>query len=317
MGLTSLGLLAFRILTGLPFIVTLCCFLIPILIIFPPLPVERSDALRQTHSKVGLPPSKSKLKDQLSAKHKSKDGQAPKIHSLHIYPIKSCKGIEVSKSKVLPTGMEFDRLYTFAQLRSPSPLGINTENQDVDEHKWEFITQRQFPLLTTVNVDLWVPDPTKKSRLLESVNEAFLVVRFPWQEPGLWGTIAWLAAKIGKGMSGLPEKEILLPVNFPSEEEITANSYEYSDVRIWRETVRALNLGKELPEELRRYLGVTSQLGLFRINPDERREVFRCAPRKDEAGYQPIIDFHDAVCYYRFVDTGYPTNSEYSIPFTC
>jgi hypothetical protein len=94
----------------------------------------------------------------------------------------------------------------------------------------------------------------------------------------------------------VPEKEALLPVAFPSQQEIDERGYTLEDVRIWKDNVQALNMEAELPPELRLYLGVSNRLGLFRINPAKLREVHRCAPTADSAGYQPVTGFQDAVC---------------------
>lgn len=266
-------------------VVTLLVFLIPILIIFPPIPVERSDALRQTHTKLGLPPPQSNLRQQHAPIHNAQPGQPPKVQSLFIYPVKSCRGIEVSRSKVLATGLEYDRLYTFALLRDAT----------AEPPLWEFQTLRQLPLLANVKVDLWLPDPSKTSRQLGVVEESFLVLRFPWRDAGLRGLLQLVAAKLGRGLKGVPEREFMLPVDFPSKEEIEREGYGYANVKIWKDVASALNLTKELPPELGRYLGVKRPLGIFRMDPNQQREVFRCAPEKDTLGYQPVIDFHDAV----------------------
>ena len=58
----------------------------------------------------------------------------------------------------------------------------------------------------------------------------------------------------------------------------------------------------ELPEQLRRYLGINNHLTLFRVDDRKHlRKVFRNAPRKDEAGYQPVVAFQDAVGYHELV----------------
>ncbi|KAF7553077.1 hypothetical protein G7046_g7203 [Stylonectria norvegica] len=274
-------------------LVTLVAFLIPIFILFPPIPVERSDALRQTHSKVGLAPPQSNIRDQLAPIHGAKAGQAPCVKSLYIYPVKSCRGIEIARSKVLPTGLEYDRLYTLAQLKPPSSVESTRESEPATP-VWEFVTLRSLPLLANVKVDLWVPDPAKASRQLGKVNDAFLVLRFPWADQGVRGLLQWTIAKMSRGLHGVPEKEFMLPLAFPSEEEIQARGYEYAKVRIWKDTAVALNLEKEIPLELSRYLGVKNRFGVFRMEPSRQREVYRCAPRKDELGYQSVIDFHDA-----------------------
>ncbi|OLN88050.1 Mitochondrial amidoxime reducing component 2 [Colletotrichum chlorophyti] len=286
----------------LPF-ATFLCFLVPVLYIFPPIPATTSDALSATHSKIGVTPPKSNLRDQFSPAHRQQAGAAAaaRLQALCVYPIKSCRGIEVSRSKLLPTGLEFDRLYTFAQLKSAFPVAVDDAESDKDRHSWEFITQRQFPLLATVKVDVYVPDATKSKALGDHQpgggggGEAWIVLRFPWTDRGaVRGALQWVAAKIRDGWRGVPQREVLLPVEFPSKEEIAGRGYEFADVRIWKEVVRALDMSREVPEELRRYLGVSNKMTLFRVDPAALREVYRCAPRKDVAGYQPVVGFQDA-----------------------
>lgn len=268
--------------------VTIVVFLIPVFILFPPLPVERSDALRQTHRKIGLRGSRSNLGAQHSPEAHRPGAGPPTIRSLHVYPVKSCRGIELGRAKVLPTGLEHDRLFAFAQLK-PGPAGR--------EPAWEVLTLRQTPLLANVKVDVWLPDPTKTSRQLGKVDEAFLVLRLPCAtRSGPRRLVQLLAAKLSRGLSAVPELELMLPLDFPSRDEITARGYEYEPVKIWKDSPCALNMERELPPELARYLGVKHRLGLFRMDPANRRQVFRCAPHKDDLGYQPLIDFHDGVC---------------------
>ncbi|KAI1379277.1 hypothetical protein F4677DRAFT_326587 [Hypoxylon crocopeplum] len=274
--------------------ITICAFLIPVVVILPPVGLQKSDALVQTHSKAGVQDSKSNLKKQFSAEHAPEAGKPPKVQSLVIYPVKSCKGIELTRSKVFPSGLQFDRLFTFAQLKSPFPVAVDSTDEEKSKHKWEFITQRQFARLANVTVDLWLPDEMKLRKQSMKSNEAFVILRFPWKEDGWRGIFSVITAKLGRGRSAEPEVEILLPVDFPSDLEIKEKGYTFEDVKIWRETVNALNIEKELPDELRRYLGVSNRLGLFRVDPGQLREVYRCAPTKEEAGYQPVTGFQDA-----------------------
>ena len=277
-------------------VLTILAFLIPFLIILPPVPLQKSDALLQTHSKAGLDRAKSNLKNQLSSsEHRAKPGKPPKIQSLMIYPVKSCRGIEVAKSKVLPSGLEFDRLFTFAQLKSPFPVSLNSTVEEKTKHEWKFITQREFPRLATVKVDLWLPDQMKLRKQSMSSTEAFVILRFPWKEGGWRGLWSVIGAKLARGLRAVPEKEILLPVDFPGKADITELGYKHEDVTIWKETVSAINMERELPLELSLYLGVSNRLAIFRIDPSKLREVYRCAPRKDSVGYQPITGFQDAV----------------------
>jgi hypothetical protein len=288
-------------------LVTIVAFFLPLLIYFPPTPPSKRDALLETHTQVGLAPSESglqgNLKDNATSSKNMTDGGAekqPKIRSLWIYPLKSCKGIELRQSKVLPTGLEFDRLYTFARLMNPFPIGVQRSSSGKDSrdiYGWKFITQRQHPLLATVQVELFVPDIVKARGQPSKVSEPFLLVRFPWREPGLRGVLAWAAAKLSRGWRARPEKEFVLPVAFPSEDEIESRGYTREFLWIWKDLVKALNMEAELPRELKQYLGMSQndRLGLFRVDPARLRDVRRCAPTQQEAGYQPVTGFQDAV----------------------
>ncbi|TRX98855.1 hypothetical protein FHL15_000197 [Xylaria flabelliformis] len=276
--------------------VTVCAFMVPVAIVLPPVPVRKSDALLQTHSRAGVRRSKSALNNQYdAAQHAPRDGRPTTVQSLLIHPVKSCRAIEVTRSRVLPQGLEFDRLFTFAQLKSPFPMSLGSTDAAKSKHRWEFITQRQFPRLATVKVDLWLPDEMKLRRQsMKVTREAFLIVRFPWKEDGWRGLLSVVLAKLGGGAAAEPEMEILLPIDFPSAAEIKEKGYTFEDVKIWNEVVTALNMSPELPRELMLYLGVSNKLGLFRIDPNRLREVFRCAPVKEDAGYQPVTGFQDA-----------------------
>lgn len=307
-------------------LVTIAAFFIPVVLVFPPIPPQKSDALLQTHSKAGVGRSGSNLRlggrDQSSATAATSADRPPRVQGLVVYPVKSCRGIEVRQGRVLPAGLEFDRIYTFAQLRSRFPVAVEGgevnadgktkttttttgEDKEGSGDTWEFITQRQFPRLATVKVDLWLPDEAKLRRQgiqhPASDEEAFLILRFPWRDRGWRGALQALGAKLARRRLGAEaEREVLLPVGFPPAAEIAAKGYAYEDVRIWKDTVSALNVEAELPAELRLYLGVSHRLGLFRVDPARLREVYRCAPRRADAGYQPVTGFQDAVSFPNF-----------------
>lgn len=336
-------------------LVTLFGFLLPMLWIYPPVAPRPSDFLNETHSKLGL--GWSKIDDDKAGKRKAAAAAAsglkgvdgdlsdagseaslsavsssslpkpvgpPRIDSLWVYPIKSCPGIRVPRSRVLPTGLEFDRLFTFAQLKTPFPAraGVEVgekreeaagekdgEEQDEDDDElesWEFITQRQFPLLASLQVELWRPDLAKVRRAqagmraddraerTASMSELYVVVRYPWQVDGWAGRWDWFAAKLARGWRAVPEVEVVLPLSLPADDKARAAA-SYGRVRIWRDEIRALDLSAEVPRSLQLYLGVSNRLGVLRVDPEHLREIFRCAPRKDEAGYQPVTGFQDAV----------------------
>ncbi len=217
-----------------------------------------------------------------------------RVKSLWIYPVKSCKGVELNRGNILATGMEYDRQFTFAQLKSPFPVAADTPDKEKAAHKWEFITQRQYPLLARVRTEMWVPDQSVEGYVphAEDVESGGVVIlSFPHQEPGWRGKLAQWGAAI-KGT--VPEKHFRIPFD-PTPAQVEKAGYKYEEMTIWKDRVIALNMELEIPEELRYYLGISNKLGLFRVDNQALREVHRCAPKKEELGWQPVTGFQDAV----------------------
>lgn len=61
----------------------------------------------------------------------------PRIASLHVYPVKSCRGIDVRDAKVTATGLEWDRRWMIV------------------DSKDRFITQRTHPRLTAITTSIF------------------------------------------------------------------------------------------------------------------------------------------------------------------
>ncbi|KAH8804997.1 MOSC domain-containing protein [Xylogone sp. PMI_703] len=222
-----------------------------------------------------------------SAAHRKDSSTARRrVQSLWIYPVKSCKGVELDQGTVIATGMEYDRQFTFAQLKE-------TVSEGQVSQKWEFITQRQYPLLATVTTEIWVPDLTSDTYspdTEQAQSNGIVILSFPRRQPGWYGAfVSWISAALGSNL----QRRIYLPLN-PSPSQIQKAGYSYEPVRIWKDTVTALNMGVHLVPELGLYLGMKNKLGLFRIDDANLREVYRNAPRKEEIGYQPITGFQDA-----------------------
>ncbi|MGH8135014.1 MAG: MOSC domain-containing protein [Steroidobacteraceae bacterium] len=55
-----------------------------------------------------------------------------RIASLHIYPVKSCRGVDVTSARLTPTGLEWDRRWMIVDARD------------------RFVTQREHPKLATI-----------------------------------------------------------------------------------------------------------------------------------------------------------------------
>ncbi|KAI9714638.1 MAG: hypothetical protein M1812_006303 [Candelaria pacifica] len=244
---------------------------------------------------------RSNLADQYDPKYlkggpagQEKDGsQRWKVKSLTIYPIKSCRGIELNKGEVISTGMKYDRLFTFAQMKSPFPVKESTPTAEKAAHKWEFITQREYPLLAKVSTEIWIPDPTSptySSTAPEVLSGGMVIMTFPYDEDGIKGWLDTARAWIRRSK---PEKSFTIPLD-PTAEQSKGKKYEVEELFVWRKPAKGLNMSIEIPPELKYYLGVTHPLALFRVDPANHRQVFRCAPKKEDLGYQPVVGFADA-----------------------
>ncbi|KAI9884239.1 MAG: Serine active site containing protein 1, partial [Watsoniomyces obsoletus] len=248
--------------------------------------------------KLGLDQTNSNLKDEYAKKY-VKGGPSSdqwRVKSLWIYPLKSCKGVELHQADVIPTGLEYDRIFSLAQLRPTSATGqvtsATTSSEDGNIAKWAFLTQRNMPLMTLIKTEIWIPDPTSLTYtpdLKDVQSGGVLIVKFPNPDSSSNMTIfeRWKSLLLGQ------EITFSIPLN-PTEEFIRRNQYPIERMRIWKESPMAINMSQHVPEQLRRFLGVKNELGLFRVGSGEEREVFRCAPRKEHLGYQPLVGFADA-----------------------
>lgn len=198
------------------------------------------------------------------------------------------------------TGLKFDRLFAFAQLKSPFPVSLDTPESEKAEHRWKFMTQRDFPLLAQVRTEVWLPDPasTKYSANVPAIQSGgILVISYPYESDGIRGVLQ----KIWVALGGQPPRRSVQIPLCPSPQQIQQNGYTLEPMQIWKDTPMALNMGSTIGpkaqlylEELQAHLGCTNPLALFRVSENHRREVFRCAPRKEELGWQAQIGFGDA-----------------------
>jgi uncharacterized protein YcbX len=221
----------------------------------------------------------SNLKDEFDAKYAAPaaDG-VTRVKSLWVYPIKSCGGIEVDGEDIASYGFKYDRQLTFAQLKDTPTLPTDEPAKPRPEREWKFLTQREYPLMATVKLQMWVPDPDSKdydATSEEAQSGGVLVVSYP------------SPSKSGK------RRSFAVPFA-PTEAQIKGRGYKYERITIWKDTVSALNMPFEAPEDLQKYLGVKNEITLFKIDNIGMREVYRCAPRKEDIGYQPVTGFQDA-----------------------
>lgn len=217
-----------------------------------------------------------------------------KIKALMIYPIKSCFPVMLQEGHVIPTGLKYDRQFSFAELLPVSESDREKPKFPKDHrgrHHWKFITQREYPLLARVKTELWIPDeasPTYSEKEPNVANGGCLVVSFP--DPA----------------NDRCSISFQVPFN-PCEARIKQMKYPEETMRIWVDFPQALNMTSEIPLEalskLKELLSSEKprkleELALFRVDSNREtkrlREVYRNAPKKEDLGYQPVIGFADS-----------------------
>jgi hypothetical protein len=243
---------------------------------------------------------RSNLHDQFHKKYSTQEASKTwKIKALFIYPVKSCYPVELNRGEVIPTGFKYDRQFCFAQRIPPN---------DKSKEHWQFITQRQYPKMTRIKTEMWIPDPSSakyKKDLPFVASEGCIVVSFPWTPSvsasleGLKNLGKIVAAKLTSfDLSAEPTISFNIPFQ-PTAESIAKMKYPMEKVTIWKETPKGYNMTSEVPEHIQEklmiFLGMKHPIGLFRVDSSKYREVYRNAPRKEEAGYQPVTGFADAV----------------------
>ena len=148
------------------------------------------------------------------------------IHSLVVYPIKSCAGIAVQQARLTATGLEWDRAWMLA-----TPDG-------------EFLTQREYPRMVLIQPEL-------------------------------------LATDMRLTAPGMPALHV------PYEVDPAQSAQGGSPIRVWKDTVSALDMGDVIAGWFTQFLETPCRLKRF--DPNFRRIV----DPKWTAGTESITQFAD------------------------
>lgn len=199
-----------------------------------------------------------------------------RVKNLWIYPVKSCRGIDLPEATVSGIGLQYDRQFSFARYQKSS------KPNEPDVFKWTFITQRSIPKMATIRTEVWVPDPAAP---LYSPNHPHV------QSSGVL-RIIFPDEKTGK------DRHMDVPFE-PTETYINSEALKTADMTIWKDNPNALIMAsteRSHPwmNELQSYLQITTPIALFRTTDPNARRLYRCAPRIEELGYQPSVCFQDA-----------------------
>ncbi|PYI09867.1 hypothetical protein BO78DRAFT_362426 [Aspergillus sclerotiicarbonarius CBS 121057] len=256
--------------------------------------------------RLGLAPSKqSNLHDEYAPKYThgvpstaaDESGHpAWRIKALFTYPIKSCTGVELETAEVIETGLKYDRLFCFAELMSPPPSTNTTSSSPTGQWTARTLRDRDFRNLALLRPEIWIPDPTSPSyspNLPEIQSNGVLIIHYP-RLPTTPFT------KLLQRLNLLPTTaSFTTPLTPPPSQ---THLFPLTSVMIWKDSPLAYNYGHLLPDSLRALLTYDTTtpphlrrpLTLFRECESHHREIFRCAPRKKDIGFQPVTGFADA-----------------------
>ncbi|KAK3051212.1 hypothetical protein LTR09_007608 [Extremus antarcticus] len=250
---------------------------------------------------------RSNLDDQYQPTTNPSKSEKPRVKALFTYPIKSCRGVELAASEVVSTGLKYDRIFTFAQLVSKPTEAEGSSQEKVSpvshdwKHEWRFITQREFPRLSLLETELWVPRPVGQKK---SPRARGLPIEPPEEQKRTWlasnGGVVGVRFPFSSGFDpfGLRTETVALRLPLvPNSERARSKRYTRETLSIWKDQASAINLTNEIPPDtlakLKYFLGVSNPLAVFRVDDSKPRSVTRSLP-KDNPGGPHSVGFGDA-----------------------
>ncbi|KAJ6259536.1 hypothetical protein Dda_5173 [Drechslerella dactyloides] len=209
----------------------------------------------------GLPPAVSNISDEFKYSKDQEPGQTFKVKSLWVYPVKGCRGIEVTSSDICHTGLQYDRQLMFA---SCSP---GTE-------AWSFASQRGFPKMALIHTAI---DPAKNT----------LTISYP-AKPHFPASLIY---------GNKFRKSFTVPLNVNLLPEKQLGRYSVKKVEIWKQETEAYDLSAHIPQELKdvvfskNYAKV--DVGLFAVVDGKNRGIKIMGPPVELLGREGKIGFAD------------------------
>lgn len=226
----------------------------------------------------------SHILDEFDKKYdKGNDDQSTwRVKALFAYPIKSCAGIELDEAEANVEGFTYDRKFAFAEWLTPPGK---------KEPIWTFRTLRQngYEKLALVRPEVWIPrqgNTTTQGNLRRVEQEWCLIIRYPNVPSGILAPVDRLMLKWGL----IPKENAFRVPLHPGKN----HKYPIETVNIWKDHPEWINMVEHIPNDFKEWLGVKNPLALFRAAPENYRNLFRCAPRKEEVGFQPVVAFPDS-----------------------
>ena len=256
----------------------------------------------------GLPAGQSNLKDQFTPGPATSNKTA-RVKALFTYPIKSCHGVQLPASEVQNTGLKYDRMFTFAQLhskqeaehewrfitarevprlailktelwvpdlRTPGPKQPRGHVRQVSDDTSAGDRGRSRSRKGTVTLESAGIDAERRRKLSIPFiaedwrsNGGCLVITFPY-EPRF-------------NPFGLRTETVTIRIPLkPTPERAEAKMYTTQEIKVWKDYPQTTNVTNEIDqasqEKLKKFLGVSKPLALFRQDDRQLRHVTRNLP---------------------------------------
>ncbi|CZT17655.1 uncharacterized protein RCC_03492 [Ramularia collo-cygni] len=223
------------------------------------------------------------------------EDQKPRIQALFTYPIKSCRGVELSGSEVTGLGLKHDRIFSFAQ-----ELKVDPEKSGSATRQWRFITQRERPQMALITTELWVPGPRLQASSEDEDSTGGLAAN---QQDNDWAThggclvVRFPSIKSIFGIKFTETITIKLPLS-PTAQRAESAGYFLEPLIIWKDCPLALNMTSEIAltklVKLKQFLGISNPIALFRIEETNNlRTITRSLPADKTSKPYPV-GFGDA-----------------------
>lgn len=259
--------------------------------------------------------TRSNLQDQYDAEDHN-NSRVPRVKAIYVYPVKSCRGIELPASEVSGTGLRYDRMFSFAQQVERGSDGDHGQRGK----QWRFITQREYPKLALLATELWIPDPRREEAKKQRPSRSSPYPR----ASGQIGSEDW-ARQGGCLIIRFPNETartefvtLRIPL-VPTPQRVHQKKYTSEPMAIWRDVPMSTNITAEIETDslvkLELFLGMKNPLGLFRVDFDNLRGISRSLPknRRDEqfnVGFADAFPVHIlSIASVREVDTQLPNDA--------
>lgn len=185
----------------------------------------------------------------------------PRVSSLHYYPIKSCKGIELQEGTIDERGFLYDRGWLIV------------------DKKYSFVTQRDYPKMAMLEARVMSVDDWRKAGSAPEIPKLRSSERDRKSSKELPDSVMSLLVLSAPDM---------VPIAVPELSDIHQDDgLEERTVQIWKDQTEAIDQGDAVAKWLSKYLG--HDLRLVRRSDSSKRPV----QAEDKNASPALVNFQD------------------------